>query len=123
MELDTNRLGVGIHWRGAGTTLAWSIPPPLCTCQEKCRILTLTRIQLIRETQGASEVSPLIAFLLAALVAGIAIVYVVPFVTGYFAKVPGASGLVNNRFAQLLLIGAVVLLTLHLFLAIARKVD
>lgn len=64
----------------------------------------------------------MIAFIITALFVGFVIVYVVPIVNGYAAKIPGASTVVTNKFANLLLVGLVVLLGLHLFMALAKKV-
>lgn len=65
----------------------------------------------------------MIAFLLTAFVVGFVIVYIVPKVNSFAATVPGASTVINNKFAQLLIVGAIVLLGLSIFMAIARKVE
>lgn len=65
----------------------------------------------------------MIAFLLTAAIAGFVIVYVVPKANGYLAKIPGTTTIVNNKFAQLLIVGAIVVLSLHLFLGIVQKVE
>lgn len=63
----------------------------------------------------------MLAFLITALVVGFTIVYVVPIANGWVAKVPGASQIVTNKFANLLLVGVIVLLGLHLFMGLAKK--
>lgn len=65
----------------------------------------------------------MIAFLFTALFIGFTVTYVLPKANGWLAKVPGSGRVVNNKFAQLLIVGAVVLIGLHIFLAIARKVE
>lgn len=64
----------------------------------------------------------MIAFIITALFVGFVIVYVVPMVNGWVAQVPGAATVVTNKFAQLLLIGVIVLLGLGLFAKLAEKV-
>jgi len=64
-----------------------------------------------------------IAFLLTAFAVGFLIVYVVPKVNGWLSQVPQLSTIQNNKFAQLLLVGVVVILGLHIFLAVLKKVD
>lgn len=63
----------------------------------------------------------ILLFLITAFLIGATVVYAVPMVNGWAAKVPGAAKIANNRFANLLLIGVVVLLALHLFTVAARK--
>jgi phosphotransferase system glucose/maltose/N-acetylglucosamine-specific IIC component len=65
----------------------------------------------------------MIAFLLAAFIVGLLVVYGVPRVNTWVAKVPGTSNFVNNKVVQLLIVGLIVVLGLHIFLAIAGKVD
>lgn len=64
----------------------------------------------------------MLAFLITALFVGFIVVYGVPMANGWAAKIPGASQVVTNRFANFLLIGVIVLLGLHLFMALAKKV-
>lgn len=65
----------------------------------------------------------MLAFLISAFVGGFVVVYVVPKVNSWVAQIPGSDKIVNNKFAQLLLVGVVVILTLHVFLGIVRKVE
>ena len=62
-----------------------------------------------------------IAFLLTAFFVGFVIVYVVPKVNGWIAQVPQASTIAQNKFAQLLIVGVIVILGLHVFLAVVKK--
>jgi len=64
-----------------------------------------------------------IAFLLTAFFVGFVIVYVVPKVNDWIASVPQVAGIARNKFAQLLIIGVIVILGLHVFLAVVKKVD
>jgi len=52
----------------------------------------------------------MIAFLLTAFVTGFIIVYVVPKVNGWLGQVPQLSTIQNNKFAQLLIVGVVVII-------------
>jgi hypothetical protein len=63
-----------------------------------------------------------LAFLITAFVVGFIIVYVVPKVNAALAQVPGASSVTSNKFAQLLIVGVIVILGIHIFMGIARKV-
>ena len=63
----------------------------------------------------------MIAFLLTAFFVGFLIVYIVPKVNGWIAQVPQAATIANNRFAQLLIVGVVVILGLYVFLAVVKK--
>ena len=72
---------------------------------------------------GEAEDWNVIAFLVSAFVIGFVVVYLVPMVNSWAARVPGTSKLVNNKFAQLLIVGAVVLLGLHIFMALAQRVE
>ncbi len=63
----------------------------------------------------------MIAFLLTAFFVGFLIVYIVPKVNGWIAQVPQAATIANNKFAQLLIVGVVVILGLHVFLAVVKK--
>lgn len=65
----------------------------------------------------------MIAFLIPAFLVGFIVVYGVPKVNTWAARVPGASNVLNNKLANLLIVGAVVLLGLHIFLAVAKKVE
>ncbi len=65
----------------------------------------------------------MIAFLLTAFFVGFVIVYVVPKVNDWIASVPQVAGIARNKFAQLLIIGVIVILGLHVFLAVVKKVD
>ena len=65
----------------------------------------------------------MIAFLFTALFVGFLISYGLPKANGWITRVPGSSRVVNNKFAQMLIIGVIVLIGLHLFLAIANKVE
>jgi len=63
----------------------------------------------------------MIAFLLTAFFVGFVIVYIVPKVNGWLTQIPQASSIVNNKFAQLLIVGVVVILGLHVFIAVVGK--
>lgn len=65
----------------------------------------------------------MIAFLVTAFIGGFIVVYVIPKVNSWIAQVPGSDRIVNNKFGQLLIVGVVLIFTLHLFGAIARKVE
>lgn len=65
----------------------------------------------------------MIAFLLTAFFVGFVIVYVVPKVNGYIAQIPQAASLASNKFAQLLIVGVIVVIGLNLFVAVVKKVD
>jgi hypothetical protein len=63
----------------------------------------------------------MLEFLITALLIGVVVVYGVPRVNGLLAKAPGAARVTGNRFFQLLVVGAVVMLGLLLFTKIAGK--
>jgi hypothetical protein len=63
-----------------------------------------------------------IAFLITAVLVGLVVVYAVPALNGWAAKIPGVGQYASNRFVNLLLIGVIVLLALHLFVQLAKKV-
>jgi succinate dehydrogenase/fumarate reductase cytochrome b subunit len=65
----------------------------------------------------------MIAFLLTAFFAGFLIVYILPKVNGWIAGVPQLSTIAQNKFAQLLIVGVVVIVGLHVFLGVIKKVD
>ena len=63
----------------------------------------------------------ILAFLLPAFIAGVAVVYALPLVQGWIAKAPGAARFTNNKIIQLFIIGAVIVLVLHLFIALVSQ--
>lgn len=65
----------------------------------------------------------MIAFLLTAFFVGFVIVYVVPKINGWIASVPQIATVSQNKFAQLLIVGVIVILGLNVFLAVVKKVD
>jgi hypothetical protein len=65
----------------------------------------------------------MIAFLLTAFFVGFLIVYILPKVNGWIAGVPQLSTIAQNKFAQLLIVGVVVIVGLHVFLGVIKKVD
>jgi hypothetical protein len=67
-------------------------------------------------------VAPVIAFLITAVLVGVVVVYVVPALNGWAAKIPVVGSYASNKFVNLLLIGVVVLLGLNLFVQLAKKV-
>jgi len=70
---------------------------------------------------GRAHPALVIAFLLTAFFVGFLIVYVVPKVNGWIAQVPQVATISQNKFAQLLIVGVVVILGLHVFLAVVKK--
>lgn len=64
----------------------------------------------------------MIAFLITAVLVGVVVVYVVPALNGWAAKIPGIGQYASNRFVNLLLIGVIVLLGLNLFVQLAKKI-
>lgn len=64
-----------------------------------------------------------IAFLLTAFFVGFVIVYVVPKINGYISQIPQAATIAQNKFAQLLIVGVIVILGLNVFVAVVKKVD
>jgi hypothetical protein len=65
----------------------------------------------------------MIAFLLTAFFVGFLIVYILPMVNGWIAQAPYGAQISSNKFAQLLIVGVVVILGLHVFVAVLKKVD
>lgn len=65
----------------------------------------------------------MIAFLLTAFFVGFLIVYVVPKINGWISGIPQVAGIAQNKFAQLLIVGVIVILGLNVFLGVVRKVD
>jgi succinate dehydrogenase/fumarate reductase cytochrome b subunit len=63
----------------------------------------------------------MIAFLLTAFFVGFLIVYVLPKVNGWIAGIPQLSTISQNKFAQLLIVGVVVIVGLHVFLGVVKK--
>ena len=65
----------------------------------------------------------MIAFLLTAFATGFLIVYALPKVNGWIAQAPYGAQITSNKFAQLLIVGVVVILGLNIFVALLKKVD
>lgn len=64
----------------------------------------------------------MIAFLLTAFLVGFLIVYVLPKVNGWIAQAPYGAQLTSNKFAQLLIVGVVVIIGLNVFVSLVKKV-
>ncbi len=64
----------------------------------------------------------MVAFLISSLLAGFVVVFVLPFVKTQVDRVPGLSAVTSNRFIQLLIVGAIVLLGISLFGQLAKRI-
>jgi FtsH-binding integral membrane protein len=64
----------------------------------------------------------MIAFAIAALVTGVTIVFLLPWVQGQLARFPGYSSVASNRIAQVFIVGAIVVLGLGLFTYLTRRI-
>lgn len=63
----------------------------------------------------------MLAFLISSLVVGFVVTIVLPWANALVSKIPGVAAVTGNKFVQLLIVGAIVLLGLGLFTVIARK--
>jgi flagellar biosynthesis/type III secretory pathway M-ring protein FliF/YscJ len=63
----------------------------------------------------------MLAFILTALLVGIVVVFFLPFVQEQVSKSPQLSAWMTNRFVQILVVGAIVLVGLMIFVALARS--